>query len=592
MLQPDGTLAAAGGPVVGETFPLRAMLPAIALALGIFLSLFAKSGWSRFILPLEVFADLCIAIFAFRHNAAGARWWRLAAVGLLVGDSFYLIGHNVAAFPAWAFMTQEGFYSLSRVMTAAYLFSNLPPFRELEAAEKAILAVVCAAATYVSVHYLIIPYFTSGNHATIFFYTNAVINRLAESVTIPIVLLLGMKARTRYWLCMTHGLTLVSIATIALGYNCAMSTSSVSSIPLQEYGWLCGLLIVLIAQAYDSARGAPFARWNSARVRLVWLVLVFNLAMLLALYFIQIFISKDALQLASILFIFFGLWSVANLIAFRITEDIYLLLEKVHVGGEADARPAYRVAIYEAELFAEKLKAAYDTIRSQARLSALSALAAQVAHDIRSPLAALDSALKDVSQLPEEKRLLISGAAGRIRDIANNLLEKNRQGAAPGAQPEAKLKPQLLSGLIAPVIREKRQQYHDRADVKIEAGPGDEAGSLAACVDPVEFGRLLSNLVNNSVEALERGGTVTVTLSRRGDLAELTVRDDGKGIPAELLPRLGRRGETHGKAGGSGLGLHHARAAAEAWGGSLAISSGPGKGTTVLISLPLAGPEK
>jgi hypothetical protein len=70
----------------------------------------------------------------------------------------------------------------------------------------------------------------------------------------------------------------------------------------------------------------------------------------------------------------------------------------------------------------------------------------------------------------------------------------------------------------------------------------------------------------------------------------MTVRDDGKGIPPETLGLLGRRGGTHGKAGGSGLGLYHACATAEAWGGSLAIFSEPGKGTEVSVTLPLAEP--
>jgi hypothetical protein len=55
-----------------------------------------------------------------------------------------------------------------------------------------------------------------------------------------------------------------------------------------------------------------------------------------------------------------------------------------------------------------------------------------------------------------------------------------------------------------------------------------------------------------------------------------------------LLSRLGQRGETHGKAGGSGLGLYHAKITAESWGGSLAITSDLGKGTTITIELPKA----
>jgi signal transduction histidine kinase len=407
----------------------------------------------------------------------------------------------------------------------------------------------------------------------------------------PLALLLGMKARSRYWLAMTHGITLLSVSSIAIGYYIAMSAVS-PGIPIQEYGWLCGLLVILAAQAYSSAGGAPFARWNSSRVRLVLLVLVFNLALLLALSFMRIFVSKDAFQLTTILLVFFGLWSMANLLAFRVSEDLNLMLENVSAGVAASGKPAYRVAVHEAELFAVKLKAAYDTIRSQARLSALSALATQVAHDIRSPLSALDSALQDVSGLPEEKRLLIRGAAGRIRDIADDLLEKNRQGLAPEQRRAARpLELLPLSSLIEPVVAEKRLQYRGRLDVNIDAGFGPESSGLSARVDPVAFGRMLSNLLNNAVEALERGGLVSVSLARRESSAEITIRDNGKGIPAELLARLGGRGETHGKAGGSGLGLYQARTAVETWSGSLDIASELGKGTTITILLPLAKPE-
>lgn len=571
----------------GRSVHFLSLLPAIALSGGICISLLYRADWNRLILPLEVFADLFIAFFAFRHKSAGAAWWRIAAVSLLAGDTFYLTGHLVQSFPKWAFMCQEACYTLSRFMTAGYLLVNLRLARKLETAEKTILAALAVIITFISVQYLVIPYFSSGNHDTLFFHVNAILNRLAESAVFPLALLLGMKARSRYWLYMTHGLTLLSISSIALGYYIAINAGT-AGIPLQEYGWLCGLLIILGAQAYSSDGPAPFARWNSARVRLAWLVMIFNLALLLSLYVIQLFISKDAFQLTSILFIFFGLWLVANLIAFRISEDLHLLLGNIHTGTTAQTGPVAGTAIYEAELFAKKLKAAYSTIRSQERMAALSAMAAQVAHDIRSPLAALDSALGDVPQLPEEKRLLIRGAAGRIRDIANDLLEKNRQEAEPGKRPDRQPELRQLSSLIDPVITEKRLQYRDRRDIEIKSVSGPDSGTLFALIDAVEFGRVLSNLVNNSVEALERGGSVTVSLAAREGSVEIAIRDDGKGIPAGMLGRLGRRGETHGKTSGSGLGLYHARAAAESWNGSLEIYSEPGKGTEIKIQLPLS----
>jgi signal transduction histidine kinase len=504
------------GPSGGRTSAFYALLPALALTAGICISLFARSDREGIILPLEVFADLFIVFFAFRHRCTGARWWRAAALSLLIVDSFYLVGHLAPNYPGWAFMTQEAFYSLSGFMIAAYLFSNLPPFRELETAEKAILLLLSLGITYISVHYLIVPYFTSGKPIPLFFRVNGVLNRLSESAVFPLALLLGMKARSRYWLCLTHGITLLSITSIALGYYIS-ANGGTASIPVQEYGWLCGLLMILLAQAYSPAASAPFAKWNSARVRLVWLVLLFNLALLAALYAIRTFISENVLQLTSILFVFFGLWLVANFMAFRISEDISLLLENLDAGGAPVSGPAYSIAVYEAQLLADKLLAAYDNIRSQSRLAALATLSAQVAHDIRSPLAALDSALKDISQLPEEKRRLIHGAAGRIRDIANDLLEKNRQGRTQsGPQAGKPDEPRLLLSLIEPVVTEKRLQYRNRPDAEIEARLGPESYGLFARVDPVELGRTLSNLINNSVEALERSGSVTVALFRRG----------------------------------------------------------------------------
>lgn len=570
-------LAASGRDRAG----LYALLPALALTAGIAVSLLSKS-WDRMILPLEVFADLFIVLLSFRLRGAGARWWRAAAAALLAGDSVYLAGHTFSGLPAWVFMFQETFYTASRFLTGAYLFANLPAAGELEPAEKAALAALAAASAVISVHFLIIPYFNSGHHPALFFRVNSVLNRLAECAVFPLALLLGMKARSRYWLYMTHGITLISISSIAIGYFIAISTggAAAAGVPVQEYGWLFGLLGILAAQAYQGGAGEPFARWDSARVRLVWLVLVFNLALMLSMYFIRTFISGDAFQLTSVLFVFFGLWLVANLIAFKISGDLDLLLDSLDSSSGPGPRPVFGVAIREARAFAERLVAAHETIRAQSRLAALASVSAQVAHDIRSPLAALGSALGDLSGLSPERRELARGAMGRINEIAGDLLERHRR---PGAE-SGGLERHDLAVLAAPVLEEKRAQFSARPGLRIDFSPS----AAAAAVQPAEFRRLLSNLVNNAAEAIEGAGTVRVSVYAAAGRAVLEVSDDGKGVPPELLAGLGRRGATHGKEGGSGLGLHHARACAEAWGGSLKIGSSAGRGTTVRVDLPAA----
>lgn len=246
----------------------------------------------------------------------------------------------------------------------------------------------------------------------------------------------------------------------------------------------------------------------------------------------------------------------------------------------------------------EELQSHRNRIEKQQKMSELGELAAQISHDIRSPLAALEIISGDVAQLPEDKRILIRSAVGRIRDIANSLLNKQHahlsktEGSGPAGTPQLTqevVSPQLLSSLIEPLVTEKRLQFRARSRVEIEAWLDAASYGIFAKVQPVEFKRLLSNLIDNAVEAFGDGpGSVRVNLSARNNRAIVSVQDNGKGIPAEILAKLGQRGVSFGKAGGSGLGLHHARTSAESWGGVLEIVSEIGKGTTVSGDLPQA----
>lgn len=234
----------------------------------------------------------------------------------------------------------------------------------------------------------------------------------------------------------------------------------------------------------------------------------------------------------------------------------------------------------------ERLHATQTELAAAEKKKALLELASQVAHDIRSPLAALHSVVAGAGQLVENERVLMRDAVDRINGIANALLDGDRK-----RRPAANERPsvQTLSSLIEPLIAEKRLQFRTQSGIVIHSRTEDGVNDLRAAVHPGEFKRLLSNLVNNAVEAFGGGaGEIGVILGERDGCASVSVKDNGKGIAPEILARLGRRGETHGKPGGSGLGLHHARTSAESWGGSLELASEPGQGTTVTLLLPLA----
>jgi signal transduction histidine kinase len=103
--------------------------------------------------------------------------------------------------------------------------------------------------------------------------------------------------------------------------------------------------------------------------------------------------------------------------------------------------------------------------------------------------------------------------------------------------------------------------------------------------------RVVANLVSNAIKYSPGGGDVRVELAAEAGWAVLRVQDQGVGIPAADLPRVfeqfHRAANVAGRIGGTGLGLAGARHIVEQHGGSIALESQEGVGTTVTVRLPL-----
>ncbi|MBI3535695.1 MAG: sensor histidine kinase [Deltaproteobacteria bacterium] len=236
------------------------------------------------------------------------------------------------------------------------------------------------------------------------------------------------------------------------------------------------------------------------------------------------------------------------------------------------------------------MKKIFLRLRDTERVDAFNHIATQVAHDIRSPLAVLDFAVTKAVGLSKEKEILFKQAVTRVRDIANHLLEKNKKGALLVNNKE--IKAELLSSLIDPLITEKRYQYANRLDIEFEMEQTEESYGLFAKVEVEGFKRVLSNLIDNSVEAIEKNGRIFISTLQLDYQVLVKIQDNGKGIAAELLSKVLEPGESFGKVSGFGLGLPYTKEMVEKWSGELRIESRLNKGTTVILAFPRETPPQ
>ena len=216
--------------------------------------------------------------------------------------------------------------------------------------------------------------------------------------------------------------------------------------------------------------------------------------------------------------------------------------------------------------------------------------AEQVSHDIRSPLAALDVALESLDKFPKAHQAIVKTAVSRIRGIAASLSHKRKELSQKqiASTEKNRLTPEHLPKTIQAIVSEKRLQHRAKTSIEIDLDLDASSYPLFLNNDVAEFQRMISNLVDNSVEAITDQGEIKISIRRAGNMALIRVEDNGPGIPEKILPTLGQRGITYGKPGGSGLGLYHAKMTIEKWQGAFSIQSRFGQGVIVEIRLPVA----
>ena len=242
----------------------------------------------------------------------------------------------------------------------------------------------------------------------------------------------------------------------------------------------------------------------------------------------------------------------------------------------------------------QRVERATADLRDQ--ITARDEFMATVSHDLKSPLTFIKGMAtlrrRRAVAVPETAPLLdaleqIDACAGRMAQMLDELVDAGRLEA--GRPLELRRDMTDLVELARQTIAE-HQHTTDRHVLHLTSNLTD----LVGIWDRVRLGRVLDNLVGNAVKYTPRGGTIEVHVDKEGQAdrwAVLRITDSGEGIPASDLPHIFerfRRGRNvEGRIPGTGIGLSGVRSILEQHGGSIAVESEVGQGTTVTVRLPL-----
>ncbi len=232
----------------------------------------------------------------------------------------------------------------------------------------------------------------------------------------------------------------------------------------------------------------------------------------------------------------------------------------------------------------ESLERIGTQLQVSERLAALGRVTAGVAHEIKNPLNSMRLWLENLKEhlpadqeIPQQAVKVLDSEIDRLDGVVKRFLDFTRP-------VEVHLEDTDLAELLAEVVSVARPQM-ERAKVEAETQlPGDIP---SVRVDRQLIKQAILNLVLNAVDAMPSGGRLTVALSRRGEMAEVSVADTGCGIAPEHRARVFQLFFT-ARPGGSGIGLASTFRIVQLHNGSIDFESEVGRGTTFRIELPLA----
>lgn len=220
------------------------------------------------------------------------------------------------------------------------------------------------------------------------------------------------------------------------------------------------------------------------------------------------------------------------------------------------------------------------------------------AHELRTPLTAIRGyadliQMQNAEDLDDTGKELINRlqiSSANLGNLIDNLLSVSR---IERNMFSVDAKPVDLTKTIAGVVDNLRQTAETKQQ-KIEFNKPHELPVVLA--DAFRISQVLANLVANAINYTQEGGTITVNIQKKEGFLELSVSDNGPGIPADALKKLFTKffrvsGALEQGSKGTGLGLFISKSIINMHNGNIWVESEVGKGSKFIFTLPLAGTQ-
>ena len=298
-------------------------------------------------------------------------------------------------------------------------------------------------------------------------------------------------------------------------------------------------------------------------------------------------------HLAALLFVLLGA-AIGLSMAERIGDPIRRLTRATRriARGDFDAQIAVRSSDELRRLvdafnsMAAELKAQRVQLERTHRLEAWAEMARQVAHEIKNPLTPIQLSAEHLRRVHADRgepmgdvlEGCVNSILGQVKLLRQIAAEFSSFASSPTAKPAAVEVPELVHAIIDPY----RTGLAGRIEIVNQVRPP----LPRVFVDRTLVARSLSNIVENSLHAMPGEGRLTIDAAADDQFVRLRIHDTGVGMDEEALARVFEPYFST-KTTGTGLGLPIARRNIELNGGTIEVDSGKGRGTTVIVRLPV-----